>query len=99
MFYDLFLGWFQGSKELGLTVLDEEDNETLLMHNITSDDIYRKQEGELTRYHSIFELIYIFPQLSNLFSLLETIISWRDREAATDLALSFQEAAGCSYIW
>ncbi|ONM31974.1 binding [Zea mays] len=43
------------------------------MHNITSDDIYRKQE--------------------------ETIISWRDREAATDLALSFQEAAGCSYIW
>jgi len=90
---------FQGSKELGLTVLDEEDNETLLMHNITSDDIYRKQEGELTQYHSIFELIYIFSKLSNPFSLLETIISWRDREAATDLALSFQEAAGCSYIW
>jgi hypothetical protein len=34
-----------------------------------------------------------------LFSLLETIISWRDPEAATELALSFQEAAGCSYIW
>lgn len=60
LIYDLFLGWFQGSKELGLTVLDEEDNETLLMHNITSDDIYRKQEGELTQYHSIFKLIYIF---------------------------------------
>ncbi|KAL5222011.1 hypothetical protein ABZP36_026724 [Zizania latifolia] len=56
-----------------LTVLDEEDNETLLIHNITSEDIYRKQE--------------------------ETIISWRDPEAATELALSFQEAAGCSYIW
>ncbi|EES02902.2 hypothetical protein BDA96_03G163800 [Sorghum bicolor] len=67
------IDYIEGSKELGLTVLDEEDNETLLMHNITSDDIYRKQE--------------------------ETIISWRDREAATDLALSFQEAAGCSYIW
>ncbi|KAG2597405.1 serine/threonine-protein phosphatase 4 regulatory subunit 3-like [Panicum virgatum] len=65
--------YIEGSKELGLTVLDEEDNETLLAHNITSDDIYRKQE--------------------------ETIISWRDHEAATDLALSFQEAAGCSYIW
>ncbi|CAL4950009.1 unnamed protein product [Urochloa decumbens] len=65
--------YIEGSKELGLTVLDEEDNETLLVHNITSDDIYRKQE--------------------------ETIISWRDHEAATDLALSFQEAAGCSYIW
>jgi protein phosphatase-4 regulatory subunit 3 len=56
-----------------LTVLDEEDNETLLMHNITSEDIYRKQE--------------------------DTIISWRDPEVATELALSFQEAAGCSYIW
>ncbi|XP_062209977.1 uncharacterized protein LOC133911653 [Phragmites australis] len=65
--------YVEGSKELGLTVLDEEDNETLLVHNITSDDIYRKQE--------------------------ETIISWRDQEAATELALSFQEATGCSYIW
>lgn len=42
----IFLVDFQGSKELGLTVLDEEDNETLLVHNITSDDIYRKQEGD-----------------------------------------------------
>ncbi|KAK3160792.1 hypothetical protein QOZ80_1BG0064540 [Eleusine coracana subsp. coracana] len=65
--------YIEGSKELGLTVLDEEDNETLLVHNITSEDIYRKQE--------------------------ETIISWRDHEAATELALSFQEATGCSYIW
>ncbi|KAM0893978.1 hypothetical protein ACQ4PT_024780 [Festuca glaucescens] len=67
------IDYIEGSKDLGLTVLDEEDNETLLVHNITSDDIYRKQE--------------------------ETIISWRDPEAATELALSFQEAAGCSYIW
>ncbi|KAL6850296.1 hypothetical protein ACP4OV_020923 [Aristida adscensionis] len=65
--------YMEGSKELGLTVLDEEDNETLLAHCITSDDIYRKQE--------------------------ETIISWRDHETATELALSFQEATGCSYIW
>ncbi|KAF0929106.1 hypothetical protein E2562_015213 [Oryza meyeriana var. granulata] len=67
------IDFIEGSKELGLTVLDEEDNETLLIHNITSEDIYRKQE--------------------------ETIISWRDPDAETELALSFQEAAGCSYIW
>jgi hypothetical protein len=36
---------FQGSKELGLVVLDEEDNETLLAHCISPDDIYRRQEG------------------------------------------------------
>ncbi|KAI4344802.1 hypothetical protein L6164_011991 [Bauhinia variegata] len=29
----------------------------------------------------------------------DTIISWRDPEFATELALSFQETSGCSYIW
>jgi len=29
----------------------------------------------------------------------DTIISWTDPEVATDLALSFQETMGCSFIW
>ncbi|CAM8903018.1 unnamed protein product [Rhodiola kirilowii] len=29
----------------------------------------------------------------------DTIISWRDPEIATELALSFQESAGCTFIW
>ncbi|KAL6193670.1 hypothetical protein ACLB2K_034754 [Fragaria x ananassa] len=61
------------SEELGLFVIDEDDNETLLVHRISSDDIYRKQE--------------------------DTIISWRDPQYCTELALSFQESTGCSYIW
>ncbi|KAF0926460.1 hypothetical protein E2562_025304 [Oryza meyeriana var. granulata] len=67
------IDYVEGSREIALTVVDEEDSDTLLIHHITSDDIYRKQE--------------------------ETIISWRDPEKARELALSFQEAAGCSYIW
>ncbi|KAM0823543.1 hypothetical protein ACQ4PT_070804 [Festuca glaucescens] len=67
------IDYIEGSRELVLAVVDEEDNDTLLLHNITPDDIYRKQE--------------------------ETIISWRDPEKALELALSFQEAEGCSYIW
>ncbi|KAF6156957.1 hypothetical protein GIB67_039718 [Kingdonia uniflora] len=63
----------EGSEDLGLFVIDEEDNETLLAHRIRSDNNYRRQE--------------------------ETIISWRDQEHKTELALSFQEATGCSYIW
>ncbi|XP_017611197.1 uncharacterized protein LOC108456944 isoform X2 [Gossypium arboreum] len=63
----------QRSEELALFVFDEEDNETLLLHRISPDDIYRKQE--------------------------DTIISWRDSEYSTELALSFQENTGCSYIW
>ncbi|KAJ6689792.1 hypothetical protein OIU85_006131 [Salix viminalis] len=65
--------YVERSEDLGLYVIDEEDNETLLLHRITPDDIYRKQE--------------------------DTIISWRDPEFSTELALSFQETAGCSYIW
>ena len=29
----------------------------------------------------------------------DTIISWLDPEVGTDLAISFQEAVGCNYIW
>ncbi|KAK7329535.1 hypothetical protein VNO77_23705 [Canavalia gladiata] len=65
--------FLERSDELGLFVYDEEDNETILLHRISPDDIYRKQE--------------------------DTIISWRDPEYATELALSFQEPGGCSYIW
>ncbi|XP_030974008.1 serine/threonine-protein phosphatase 4 regulatory subunit 3-like isoform X1 [Quercus lobata] len=65
--------YMERSEELGLFVVDEEDNETLLLHRISSDDIYRKQE--------------------------DTIISWRDPEYSTELALSFQETTGCTYIW
>ncbi|XP_059646798.1 uncharacterized protein LOC132293356 isoform X2 [Cornus florida] len=65
--------YLERSDELDLYVIDEEDSETLLLHRISSDDIYRKQE--------------------------DTIISWRDPEYSTELALSFQEPTGCSYIW
>ncbi|KAM3338171.1 serine/threonine-protein phosphatase 4 regulatory subunit 3 isoform X1 [Capsicum galapagoense] len=60
-------------EEPGLLVTDEDEHETLLLHRISAEDIYRKQE--------------------------DTIISWRDPEYSTELALSFQETTGCSYIW
>ncbi|KAF4359941.1 hypothetical protein G4B88_028692 [Cannabis sativa] len=65
--------YLERSEELGLFVFDEEDHETLLLHRISADDIYRKQE--------------------------DTIISWRDPEFSSELALSFQETTGCAYIW
>ncbi|CAK9145642.1 unnamed protein product [Ilex paraguariensis] len=65
--------YLEGSEELVLFVHDEEDNETLLLHRFSSDDIYRKQD--------------------------DTIIAWRDPEYSAELALSFQETTGCSYIW
>lgn len=89
----------QRSEDLALFVIDEEDNETLLLHRITPEDIYRKQEGidigTLAECicNSKFALTIFF------FLFIDTIISWRDPEYSTELALSFQENAGCSYIW
>eukprot|EP00898_Chlorokybus_atmophyticus_P008624 jgi/Chlat1/8763/Chrsp90S08124 len=65
--------YLEHSDALGLVVTDEEDNSTLLVHQIVADDLYKRQA--------------------------DTIVSWTDNEAGTDLALSFQETAGCSYIW
>ncbi|CAH8299586.1 unnamed protein product [Eruca vesicaria subsp. sativa] len=67
------LDYVERSEELGLYVIDEIDNETLLVHRISTDDIYKKQE--------------------------DSIISWREPEGSTELALSFQETAGCSHVW
>ena len=85
-------------------VLDEEDHETLLLHRISADDIYRKQEGisALSFSQSLSKLkccVHCFD-LIILFELSkDTIISWRDQEFSAELALSFQESTGCSYIW
>ncbi|KFK38130.1 hypothetical protein AALP_AA3G073500 [Arabis alpina] len=67
------IDYVERTEELSLLVIDEEDNETLLVHPINPEDIYRKQE--------------------------DTIISWRDPDRSTELALSFQETAGCTYVW
>ncbi|CAN8269587.1 unnamed protein product [Cochlearia groenlandica] len=67
------IDYVERSEELTLCVIDEEDNETLLVHPINPEDIYRKQE--------------------------DTIISWREPGHSAEMALSFQETAGCSYVW
>ncbi|KAL3626588.1 hypothetical protein CASFOL_030137 [Castilleja foliolosa] len=38
--------FLEKSEDMGLFVIDEEDNETLLLHRICPDGIYRKQEAE-----------------------------------------------------
>lgn len=96
----------QRTEELGLFVFDEEDHETLLLHRISADDIYRKQEGIFVCWclnilcYSFLSVYMDLYWTICLFSFFEdTIISWRDPEFSTELALSFQETTGCSYIW
>ncbi|KAL8156782.1 hypothetical protein AgCh_001768 [Apium graveolens] len=63
----------KGSEDHVLYVVDEEDSDTLLLHHISPEDIYRKEE--------------------------DTIISWRDQEYSSEIALSFQKYTDCFYIW
>ena len=64
----------QQSDSVGLVVVSEEDQQPLLVHRISREDIYQRQGGD-------------------------TIITWTDPDIHTDIALSFQEAMGCNYIW
>ncbi len=142
----LLSGTLQRSEAVGLVVIDEEDNQTLLVHRISADDIYRRQEGGCSVFiissrDSEMDAVsftlqwwwYYLPfllrpnglifcaisktkylnccciqssiLLTNTMAVLahglvaDTIISWTDPEVATDLALSFQETMGCSFIW
>lgn len=45
MLISMFDWLMQRSDAVGLVVIDEEDNQTLLVHRISADDIYRRQEG------------------------------------------------------
>ncbi|KAK9802569.1 hypothetical protein WJX73_004679 [Symbiochloris irregularis] len=66
--------YMEKAEAAGLIVISEEDRETLLIHKVSSENIYQ-QQGE------------------------ETIISWTDPGIGSEIALSFQEAAGCRSVW
>lgn len=61
----------QKSGDLGLFVIDA-DNETLLLHRISSDDIYHKQGGILMSF-----IIFLFPILIYLspYSIFCSLLS------------------------
>ncbi|XP_010440525.2 PREDICTED: serine/threonine-protein phosphatase 4 regulatory subunit 3 [Camelina sativa] len=67
------MDYMERSEELGLNVIDEDDNATLLEHRISTENLYKQQD--------------------------DTIISWSDQELSAELALSFLETAGCTYVW
>lgn len=49
----------RASEDLALFVIDTDENETLLMHRIRSDDIYRKQEGYILSSKKFVDLLFI----------------------------------------
>lgn len=93
-------------------VLGEENHRTLLVHRVSHEDIYHRQ-GEVARRRrggaSLGERARARSRpLSNSpaqknpppkTTTDDTIITWTDADLATDVALSFQEAAGCDAIW
>jgi protein phosphatase-4 regulatory subunit 3 len=102
------------SNTVGLCVISEETSKMLMVHRILQDDTYNRQGGhafELTRHNSsnctnnsrVFGLAVPLAQSTcrpPVFVLAdETIITWTDPDIGTDVALSFQEAQGCSAIW
>ncbi|CAI5979647.1 unnamed protein product [Closterium sp. NIES-65] len=82
----------QRSDAIGLVVIDEEDNPTLLLRSDAIGLVVIDEEDNATLLVHRISADDIYQRQE------DTIISWTDPEVATDLALSFQESMGCSYI-
>lgn len=75
-----------------LVVRSEENQQVLMNAKIRAgEDVYNRQQGGICDDCGIPE-----PQYSS--SLLETLIVWVEPNK-TDLALSFQQSAGCDEVW
>lgn len=71
---------------------EKEEGVSLLETKIYKNDIYQVQQGSCRI--NIETRLFLF-----CISTTDTLIVWTDPETDTDLALSFQEAAGCKEIW
>lgn len=70
---------------------EEDANRILLELKIKKEDVYQKQQGEpCTQSVGAFKV--------NIDLIAETLIVWTDCNGV-DMALSFQEAEGCSAVW
>ncbi|KAK7301749.1 hypothetical protein RJT34_12623 [Clitoria ternatea] len=82
--------YLERSEELGLFVYDEEDSETILLHRINVNDVYRKQDGE--PFHSVNGELRELPvvELSTLSLILKTMVDSgiADQLRLTELILS-----------
>ncbi|PHT33176.1 hypothetical protein CQW23_29513 [Capsicum baccatum] len=85
--------YIERSEDLGLLVADEEDHETLLLHRISAEDIYRKQEDET--FHSVNSDLRELPpvDLSTLPLILKTVVEGgiADQLRVTELILHDQD--------
>ena len=89
--------FLQGKEGHYLVVRAEDSNEVLLESKVLLGDVYQKQQGIAKNFFFALLSCLFWRQLG--FSLCEdTLIVWTETDS-TDLALSFQEAAGCSDVW
>ncbi|VFQ65123.1 unnamed protein product [Cuscuta campestris] len=68
--------YLERSEEVGLLVVDEADNETLLLHRISSEDIYRKQEDTIISWRDpeySMELALSFQETTGCAHIWEQI--------------------------
>lgn len=85
----------QNGEDARIFVVSEDDPQrTLLETKITRDDGYQKQQGtgQTPGYVAIVE------KMLSIDRRADTLIVWTETNGI-DMALSFQEADGCSAIW
>jgi protein phosphatase-4 regulatory subunit 3 len=74
---------------------DVNESETILESRIAQTDIYQRQQG----LRLFFFFCWLGCRVFSSWSSLDTLIVWQEPETNRDIALSFQEPAGCVEVW
>ena len=87
----------QASQSPGIVVISEEDlDKTLLIHKLSKHNNYQQSGGACCSCGALFTPP---AHADGAAGAEDTIITWTDTDIGVDVALSFQEAEGCSSIW
>ncbi|KAG0517055.1 hypothetical protein BDA96_09G055300 [Sorghum bicolor] len=90
----LTIDYIEGSRESALAVVDEVDNDMLLLHRITSDNIYRKQDQTIISWkdpEQALDLLLSFQEAEGCGYIWQNIIYLQQKLQSGDLGYGLKD--------
>lgn len=81
------IDYIEGSREIALAVVDEVDNDTLLLHHLTSDNIYKRQEQTLISLkdpEKALDLLLSFQEAKGCLHIWQSLTSLQQKLQSGD---------------
>lgn len=88
------IDYIEGSKEIALAVVDEVDNDMLLLHHITSDNIYKKQDKTIISWkdpEKALDLLLSFQEAEGCGYIWQNISYLQQKLQSGDLGYGLKD--------